>query len=122
MTCEDREVQLLLYVHNELSPIERLTTALHLAFCSRCRARVKRDANLSTLAAHTIMSGSSATVSRRHPIGSAGPRTSIYIAVIVAGIVLFVGIAAYYISGAASRVHKPVTIPCSPGLPNSDCR
>jgi len=123
MTCEERDLKLLLYVHKELMPLDRLGTWLHLERCQRCRSQVARKQALAVVTADIIASR------RERPwMPPAARRPSTVARLQMLAIVLTLAVMA---GGTISILHTlrttarttvPVSGPCSPGLPNSNCR
>ncbi len=129
MTCNEREQDLLLWVHQELPPTRRLLTEFHLRRCTTCQQQVEKMRRLSRAVASNLREPHTPAV----PVGQAPPLS--LPALIASGtVVLF--LVGYLVSMSLYSLQKgklyfwPAGVSgpaisddgCTPGLPNDRCR
>ena len=119
MNCNNRDQNLLLLAHKELSLIPALSTLLHLAQCKRCREHYDRLLNtslkLSSLPGASMVRQRGLRPASQPLLVGAGV-AAVVLVLLAAGLV--VGIAHVYFPHPA-----PVQdVLCTPGLPNGQCR
>jgi hypothetical protein len=118
MNCTNRDQDLLLLAHTELSVAAAMTTLAHIVVCKRCRDRYDKLARTS--AAFTQMPGADLTRSRKFLTSSQWVSVGTGIALGILVLILtgaVVGVHAY------TEAHQHIAdVLCTPGLPNGQCR
>ena len=140
LKCEDRDQDLLLLVHGELSLLQRGRTLLHLRRCPRCRERQEQLSTVSHLLAGVIRDRDPATApatmarpSMARPGAPVPPAVvrrqlafSLVIVLAVLVVMAFVGAVRSLVTGdgvvpTMERMKAPDD-GCRPDLPNDRCR
>jgi anti-sigma factor RsiW len=133
MTCQDREQDLLMLAHGELSLWRRLPLLAHLRRCASCRQRRERLADVSVMVAGAIRSAErppwAPPTDGRSSNRLVGRPPGLRLVILALTLAAF-GALAYAL---IARVHRtdmarPGTPPsssaggCLPNLPNDRCR
>lgn len=113
MNCNERDQSLLLLAVGELGWIERTVTRIHLAGCTRCRAKLDEMTATSRMIASSIRPITRGT-GRLAPLLSM--RNMVALFVLVATITMLL------VRYAGTAQPKVDDRPCAPGIASDKCR
>lgn len=130
MGCEERDQDLLMMAHGELSWSARLRLTVHLLHCVNCRERYAQFVAVSSALARAIRDPAPlSSPGRRNPLLPKGAGVP-WLSLIALGVLLIllgwiaVQTAGRLIHGnyADSSLHNRSDVGCRPDLPNDHCR
>lgn len=126
MTCQERDMNLLLLALNELPLRARLQTAGHLRSCARCRARQKELVGVSGQIAGVLQSPYSGGRGTPTPPSGILPGTGrlplLPLLAVVISLLVLLGAFWYMRAHTTSAPPAAQEDGCRPGLPNDRCK
>ncbi|HZT43434.1 MAG TPA: zf-HC2 domain-containing protein [Chthonomonadaceae bacterium] len=125
MNCTDRDQDLLLLAHGELSPLRRLRLLAHLRRCPRCRARQASLAGVSAALAGAIRppgKGPWSPPSMAVPSGGLSVLGLWLLVLMVVGVLGVLSVEVWHSAHLREARSSSADVGCAPNLPNDRCR